>query len=129
MKIAYVDTSSLLSVALTEPGFERELERMRGFDRLLSSNLLEAEYRSAVRREGVVEPADDLLDWISWVLPARELGPEFSLVLGQRLLRGADLWHVACALYLRHTVPALSFLSLDRRQIEVAANLGLATAG
>ena len=124
MSAAYVDTSSLLAVALSEPAHERELDRLRSFDRLFSSNLLEAEFRSAVRREGVTEPAGELLDWVSWVLPARDLGPEFRLVLERRLLRGADLWHVACALYLREKVPELSFLSLDRRQTEVAAGLG-----
>ncbi len=128
MRTAYVDTSSLVAVAFAEPDHQRELERLGRADRLFSSNLLEAEFRSAVTREGVAEPHEVLLDWISWVLPARELEKEFRTVLAIRHLRGADLWHLACALYLREAVADLSFLSLDRRQVEVARRIGFAAS-
>lgn len=39
-------------------------------------------------------------------------------------LRGADLWHVACALYLVEDAPELSFLTRDERQSAVAEALG-----
>ncbi|MFV1980896.1 MAG: hypothetical protein ACC655_07065, partial [Rhodothermia bacterium] len=97
-----------------------------GFDELLSSNLLEAELRSAVLREDV--PFEfNLLSWISWVLPDRPLGREMARVLEAGYVRGADLWHLACALYLVEDPPELSFATLDKRQAKVAGQLGFRT--
>lgn len=125
MKTAYVDTSCVLAVAFTEPRHERQLERLGRADRLLSSNLLEAEFRSALARESAEQDhSDDLLEWISWVLPERALQKEFLEVLAVQPLRGADLWHLACAVYLRRGVDGLVFLSLDRRQLRAARQLG-----
>lgn len=42
-------------------------------------------------------------------------------------LRGADLWHVACALYLAEVPSDVTFLSLDDRQRTVAEALGFRT--
>ena len=39
-------------------------------------------------------------------------------------LRGADLWHVATALYIFDEPSEVTFLTLDRRQGEVAGALG-----
>lgn len=41
-----------------------------------------------------------------------------------RLARGADLWHVASALYVAPSPADLYFLTLDERQRSVAATLG-----
>ena len=38
-------------------------------------------------------------------------------------LRGADLWHVACALYVAPKPSDVFFITLDERQAEVAAAL------
>ena len=102
--------------------------RLGGFDRLFSSNLLEAEFRSALAHEGVSEDAGPLLAGITWIYPNRPLTPEFSriLVIG-RHLKGADLWHLACALFLAPNTPELTFMTLDKRQEEVAKKLGFAT--
>ncbi len=129
MKAAYVDTSALLAVALRQPGHAAQLEKLVACDRLFASNLLEAEFRSALVREAVSEPSEHLLDWVSWVLPKRALEREFGRVLKAGFLRGADLWHLACALYFRQIVPALAFLSADRRQLEVAGRLGFDLVG
>ena len=51
MSIAYVDTSALVAIAFEEPGGSQAGERLEGFSRLLSSNLLEAELRAAFARE------------------------------------------------------------------------------
>jgi PIN domain nuclease of toxin-antitoxin system len=51
MKIGYLDSSGLLAMILLEPGSTKVAERIQGFDRFFSSNLLEAEIRSALRRE------------------------------------------------------------------------------
>ena len=42
MSIAYVDTSALVAIAFDEPCGEATGERLDGYSRLLSSNLLEA---------------------------------------------------------------------------------------
>ena len=39
-------------------------------------------------------------------------------------LRGADLWHIATALYVAPDPFSIAFATLDQRQAEVAAALG-----
>jgi uncharacterized protein with PIN domain len=53
VSFAYVDTSCLVAIAFDEPEAARTAARLRRFERLFSSNVLEAELRSALRREGV----------------------------------------------------------------------------
>jgi hypothetical protein len=53
LKLAYADTSYLLAITFGEPGSSRLACRLAQFDVLLSSNLLEAEFKSALSREGV----------------------------------------------------------------------------
>ena len=123
---AYVDTSALLSVAFDEPAAEAVAQRLAEFASLVSSNLLEAELRSALAREGDAF-APRLLSRIEWVLPYRPLHDEIAAVLQVGYLRGADLWHMACAIYATRTMPGLAFLTLDQRQRGVAASLGFPT--
>lgn len=126
MKVAYVDTSCLVAVAFAEVGARRIARRLEGHDRLFSSNLLEAELRSALAREGVSENVNPLLAGITWIYPNRPLTPEFERILATgRHLKGADLWHLACALFLAPSGRDLTFMTLDTRQEEVAARLGL----
>jgi len=42
-------------------------------------------------------------------------------------LRGADLWHLACACYLAPNPEDITFLTRDTRQREVAEKLGFET--
>ncbi len=123
MKIAYVDTSCLVAVALGERGAAAVERRLARFDRLVSSNLLEAELRAALRREGV-EGASRVLSSITWLLPDRPLSAEIAAVLEAGYVRGADCWHLATALYLAPEPSELSFMTLDERQRDVAALLG-----
>jgi len=123
MKIAYVDTSCLVAVALGERGAAAVERRLARFDRLVSSNLLEAELRAALRREGV-EGASRVLSSITWLLPDRPLSAEIAAVLEAGYVRGADCWHLATALYLAPEPSELSFITLDERQRDVAALLG-----
>lgn len=126
MRVAYVDTSCLVAVAFAEPGHEEVAGRLSDCDRLVSSNLLEAELRSAFRRESVdEEEADALLSGITWVHPDRRLTPEFERVLSRGYARGADLWHLACCLFLGKDLGSLEFVTLDNRQRELARDLGL----
>lgn len=124
MKIAYVDTSALVAVAFGEPGARAIASQLRTFPRVFSSNLLEAEFRSTLAREGVEEDGSPLLSMITWVYPDRPLTREFQRILGLGHLRGADLWHLACALFLAPELGSLSFVTLDPPQKEVARTLG-----
>jgi len=125
LKVAYVDSSCFVSIALGEPFYRELLVSLRRFDRLISSNLLEAELRSALARERKVGTIKNLLAWLTWVYPTRPLTPEFDRILEIGTLRGSDLWHLACALSLVSKVPgALAFVTNDRRQGEIARALG-----
>lgn len=126
MKVAYVDTSCLVAIAFGEKGATALGRRLEGFDELLSSNLLEAELRASFVREGV-EPDASYLDSIGWILPDRPLSQEMSAVLAAGYLRGADLWHLACALYVVDRPQDMSFVTLDSEQWAVAEALGFAT--
>ncbi len=126
MSVAYVDSSVLVALAVGEPTRPRLERRLGEFSTLLSSNLLEAELRSALSRERrTLDRA--LFAGIEWVLPDRPLTSEFEAVLAAGYLRGADLWHVAAALFATHEPGSTAFLTLDRRQRAVAEALGFAT--
>lgn len=100
--------------------------RLQSYERLYAANLLEAELRAALQRERVAWQ-EGLVTSIGWVLPPRRLTDEIARVLDAGYLRGADLWHVACALYLADALPELEFLTLDAGQRGVAAAAGLNT--
>jgi predicted nucleic acid-binding protein len=122
---AYVDSSCIVAKAFREAGGERASLRMFGYEKVASSNLLEAEVRAAARREGR-QLAPTIMQDIQWIQPQRALSGEICAVVEAGNLRGADAWHVACALWLAGDTPAeLDFLTLDRRQADVAAALGL----
>ena len=124
MSLAYVDTSCLVAVVFDEPGAQELAIQLEGYDRLVASNLLEAELRSTLTRENVTDNGTMLLSWISWTYPNRPLSSEYERVLACGYLRGADLWHLACALFLSSDPQQLAFVTLDQRQGEIAASLG-----
>lgn len=123
MSAAYVDSSVLVAIAFREEGSGALRDRLLEYGRLYSSNLLEAEVRSALAREGVGF-AQRYLARIRWVYPARPLTEEIETVLEAGYLRGADLWHVANALYAFPRAAEVGFFTLDERQRTVAAELG-----
>jgi hypothetical protein len=124
VNLAYVDTSCLVAIAFDEPGARRLPTHLGRFDRLLASNLLEAELRAALVRERVEPRVEDMLSWITWVFPNRPLTEEFHRVIAGGYLRGADLWHLAHALYVAPEPREMGFLTLDARQKKIAAGLG-----
>ena len=127
MSVAYVDTSVALAIAFNEPGWERHAERLREFSEVRSSNLLESEARSAFAREGMAFQSW-VLDGIQWVLPSRSLSAEIETALSAGYLRGADLHHVATALYIAAGEPGrVAFVTLDSSQGDVADELGFLT--
>ena len=123
MSAAYVDTSVLVALAFEEPDGAAMRNRLEAFSRLLSSNLLEAELRAACAREARGF-SDSLVANLTWVFPDRSLAPELAAALSAGYLRGADLWHVAAALYIAPSPRELCFLTLDARQRSAAATLG-----
>ena len=126
MSVAYVDTSALVAIAFNDAGGPDLAESLDGFSRLVASNLLEAELRAVFARERLAFEAS-LVAGIDWVLPDRPLAPELATVLGSGYLRGADLWHVASALYAAVDPGLMSFVTLDERQRAVAGMLGFQT--
>ena len=138
MATAYVDSSALVAIAMNEEHSAEVEDRLDGFSRLLSSILLDAEVRSAFAREERLLDAEAqpgfarrkrtfeerLLSRITWVLPERSLTQEIDVALRVGYLRGADLLHVATALYAARGEQGMAFLTLDRRLREVAGSLG-----
>ena len=129
MTTAYLDSSFLLAIVFGEPRAAPLRRVLAGFDRLLSSDLLVAECLSAAQREEVDRKAMVVsLRPVDLVLPSRSLQPEVAEVLDQGYLRGADLWHVACALFVAEdTRSEVAFLSRDEPQRRVARRLGFPT--
>ena len=123
MKLAYVDTSCLLAIAFAESDWQSVSRRLSGYGRLVSSNLLEAELRSALARERLDREPAELLSWIGWIYPQRPLTKELREGLGHGHVRGADLWHLATALFLKRRIGDMAFLTLDERQRSAAKAL------
>lgn len=124
MSTAYVDSSCVVAVALREPTAHEAEELIARHSRLISAGLLEAEVRAAVARERVPDDPEPHLAPIDLIVPARRLTEEIRRVLAVGYLRGADLWHVACALYATPEPSELTFVTLDRQQAAVAQALG-----
>jgi len=124
MGSAYVDTSCLVAVALGEPGHARVASRLASYDRLFASTFLEAEIRSALEREHLPDSLAPLVSGLTWVYPRTRLEDHLARVFRHGYLRGADAWHLACALVVSPDPSAMTFLTLDARQAEVARSLG-----
>ena len=123
MSVAYVDTSALVAVAFDDRSGSAIAGRLDACSRLLASNLLEAELRAVFARERL-DFATNLVAGIDWVLPDRPLAPEMTAVLESGQLHGADLWHVATALYAAPEPGQIAFVTRDERQQAVAEALG-----
>jgi hypothetical protein len=76
-------------------------------------------------RAGISDDGSKLLRAFYWVRPLRRLTVLIHRVLDQGVqLKGADVWHLACALYTFPRPQLAAFATLDARQIEVARRLG-----
>jgi predicted nucleic acid-binding protein len=126
LKAAFIDTSALAAVLFDEPGSSGVRTILADLESVYASNLLEAEIRSAAVREKVEQgEVDEALSGVQWVQMDRPLSQELkSLVSAGFVLKGADLWHLACALYLAGDPSALPFITLDRAQSQAASRLG-----
>ena len=126
MTIAYVDTSALAAAAFGEPGSDAMAQRLNEFTSIVTSNLLEAELRSVYARERRRFEANRL-SRVDWVMPNRPLSPEIAVVLDAGYMKGADLWHMATALYIAPDPSKIFFVTLDKRQHATASILGFQT--
>lgn len=127
MRLAYVDSSAIVAVAFDEPGATAMADLLATYDVVFSSPLLEAELLSAMCREKVEADPSTLLDAVSWVVPGRRLTGELQRVYQSGYVRGADAWHLACAVFLAPAPQALDFVTLDLRQRATAQALGFGT--
>ena len=123
MKRGYVDTSVLLAIAFAEPNAAELAKRLASYDQLHASPLLEAEFASALQRESLEDREENLHAAIRFLHPLRRLTVEIETTTAAGQLRGADLFHVASALFVAPNAK-ITFLSLDAKQREVAARLG-----
>lgn len=125
MPVAYVDTSAVIAVLFGAPESEAIVRQLDKVEAVYSSTLLEAELFSFLARESMdPSAAQEVERTIRWVLPDRPLTLELRAALHAGYLRGADLWHVACALYLAGSPGDWHFLTCDAKQQEVARRLG-----
>ncbi len=122
MSVAFLDSSAILTIGFRQRGGAELEARLQSFSELRASNLLEAEVRSAYIRERRAYNSE-ILEGINWVIPDRPLTPEISKALEAGYARGADLWHLATALYMAADPTEVTFVTLDQQQRRVARGL------
>ena len=127
MTVAYVDTSALVAIAFGEPSGDAMAQRLIEFTTMLSSNLLEAELRSAYSRERRHFEADRV-SRVEWVMPdSAAVSRRLPLCWTPVYMRGAAVWHMATALYVAPDPSNMYFMTLDKRQRATASVLGFRT--
>jgi PIN domain nuclease of toxin-antitoxin system len=126
LKTLFTDTSAILSVIFMETGYEKAAHLFREADRIYAAGLLEAEVLSAAARKGLPhDEVDRVLTRVTLIQPDRPLTQELKTIISSgKLLKGADLWHLACALYLTGDPSVMPFMTLDEAQAGAAARLG-----
>jgi predicted nucleic acid-binding protein len=135
---AYFDTSALAKRYIDEAGRHEALQLLRRHT-FVASAVLPIELRGALKRrvaEGTIDAARvpailsrvaaDRAHWTLVEVGAEVLAAAETLV-ATRPLRTLDAIHVASAQLFasRMSLPALLFVSADRRQTEAAAEVGL----
>ena len=123
---AYIDTSAILAIEFGEADAPYAKERIDHASTLIASNLMEAEVRSAMRRLGTGLDPKLISTWTGSI-QIDHSRPEFDVILRAGYLRGADLWHVAVALFASPDPSQISFITLDMRQRNVARDIGFQT--
>jgi len=126
LKAAYIDTSLLIGLRFQKsaPATVRAVLQYE----LFASELLITEALAFGKRESI----DPSLIWeafkgLSWIIPEGSIAKECHRVTQVGYARGADLWHLACACFLSPNPGDLTFLTLDERQRNLAAQLGFRT--
>lgn len=126
MNAIYIDTSVL--VAMFFENSEQYSQFLEDAEEIVSSSLLEAEFLSVIHREKAnVSEGLRFLKQISLVVPDRSISKELELIFSKAYVRGADAFHLACALYLDPKANELRFLTADKQQEKAAKALGFTT--
>lgn len=122
---AYLDPTAALAIAIgEEPAGTAVQRRLGSFEYLLSSNLLEAELRATLKREGIDFDISSL-SGINWVFPNRQLDAEMTAALEIAYLSPIRVWHLVTALFFRDVLQSdLAFITLEEEQETVARELG-----
>lgn len=121
---AYVDSSIIVAILLRQDDWPRWQRQLQAAEDLRSSPLLEAETRATLARERDRGDPLPLFRKLAWIVPVGAPRAELERVLAHGYVRGADLWHLACALVAFGDGDGHDFFSLDGRQRDVAAALG-----
>ena len=130
MIAVYVDTSVIVGLLFKQGSFKKQKAVLDSAHEVLSANLLESELLAVCKRENIsFDRSDPYLDRISLILPERSLRPEYTKTLSSGYCRGADLYHLACALYLDPGAKELIFLTADEKQRVLAKELGFQVGG
>lgn len=125
MKFSYVDTSVLVAILFRESKFAKLSRLLLEYDEIFSSHLAEAELASAASREKVdLALARKIMANISLIMPDRSLFEEYREIFAGGYCRGADAYHLACALYLKEQEDIFEFITLDLQQARVARACG-----
>jgi PIN domain len=109
-----------------EPRAGAVARKLESLDELFSAALFVAEMLATLNRENrPLTDADALLSAVSLVFPDQPLASECKEVLGLGYIRGADLLHLATAVFLAGSErERLLFVSLDEPQKRRASQLG-----
>ncbi len=116
----------MAAILFEEPSSTDLLRILSGLESIYASGLLEAEMRSAAFRKGLdTRLVEAELLKVKWIHPDRALTQEIKQIVSNGIhLRGADLWHLACALYFAGNPAAIPFMTLDEPQAQAARRLG-----
>lgn len=125
MKLVYIDTSVLIAVFFQEPNYKNYLKYFSKNYQLISSEILVAEFYSFLsRNKRPLSEAFEILDYLSIVRPDKGLENYCEMILSYGYAKGADLFHIANALYIDPEVKELVFLTHDVKQGKLAKKVG-----
>lgn len=126
MNVIYLDTSVLVALFFNDSEQNSRFSKLlKEADEVVSSVLIEAEFMSVLHREKAnLDEGLRFLRQISLVVPDRSLSKELEIVFSKAYVRGADAFHIACALYLDPTALELKFLTADKQQESAARAIG-----
>jgi predicted nucleic acid-binding protein len=125
MSFTYVDSSVIVAILFEEVSAKKYRAYLNRNKSNYSASLLEAEVYSAACREKVsFDKAQEILRHISLVFPNASLEKEYQKIFSTGYCRGADAYHLACALYLDSSRKELKILTADQPQANVAKTLG-----
>jgi len=127
----YWDTSAVIATLFEEPSSARARSTLARYDPHFMSSLGWAEVLSVIERVSRASPHADVdraraaVGQGPWLRVS--LSPDWEVAQGlsrKWALRGADLWHLACVLTLRRSLPVLLF-AFDEALREAAAGEGI----